>query len=257
MPGGAHWCWSVGYWASMINYSYQQLGRSYSDRGITDFRRDKSIENDFYGAYSGKLAGDLGYKVGMTAYYYINGKHANAFETKAGLSYGPFSLNAQTLLNDVGWGNTGDTYWTLVYSTVLPYQVTFTSTLGAYTYNRQSKYLGSVDTLTGIACGPHAAFVVNGCYPGNSPSRGGFRHLTLVLSAPIPGTPVTEVDHRGQQPVRRAPGQPLDCITQCGVLSHRRVSEDASNPALSSPFAMRARSAGSLNGRFARRSAYV
>lgn len=183
--------WSVGYWASMINYSYQQLGRTYSDRSITDFQRGKSIENDFYGAYSGKLVGDLGYTVGMTAYYYINGEHANAFETKAGLSYGPFSLNAQTLLNDVVWGNKGDTYWTLAYSTVLPYQITFTSTLGAYTYNRQGKYLGSVDTLTGTACGPHAAFVVNGCYAGNSPSRGGFRHLTLALSAPIPGTPVT------------------------------------------------------------------
>ncbi|MCP3018147.1 TorF family putative porin [Cupriavidus basilensis] len=183
--------WSIGYWASMINYSYQQLGNSYSDRSITSFQTAKSVENDFYGAYSGKIIGDLGYTAGLTGYYYINGSHANALETKLGLSYGPFSLNAQTLLNDVVWGNKGDTYWTLVYSTTLPYGITFTGTVGAYTYKKEGKYLGTTDTLTGTSCGPHSAFVVNGCFAGNTPSSGAFRHLTLALAAPIPGTPLS------------------------------------------------------------------
>ncbi|QYY29374.1 MULTISPECIES: TorF family putative porin [Cupriavidus] len=181
--------WSVGYWASMINYSYRQLGNSYSDRSVTDFQKDRSIENDFYGAYSGKLPGGIGYTAGMTAYYYINGSHANALETKIGLSYGPVSFNAQTLLNDVVWGNKGDTYWTLVFTQPLPYGMTFTATAGAYTYRKEGKYLGTTDTLSGTSCGPGAAFVVNGCYAGNAPVGGAFRHLTLALAAPIPETP--------------------------------------------------------------------
>lgn len=183
--------WSIGYWASMINYSYLQFGRSYSDRSITDFQKDRSIENDFYAAYGGKLVGDLGYTAGMTAYYYINGEHANALESKLGLSYGPLSFNAQTLLNDVVWGNKGDTYWTLVFTQPLSYGAAFTVTAGAYTYRKEGKYLGSTDTLTGTPCGPGAAFAINGCYAGNAPVGKAFRHLTLALTAPIPGTPAT------------------------------------------------------------------
>jgi uncharacterized protein (TIGR02001 family) len=180
---------SLGYWASTINYSYEQLGKSYDNPPGSDFQHNKSIENDFYGAYAGKF-GDFGYTVGGTGYYYINGKHANAFETKLGISYGPFALNAQTLLNDTVWGNRGDTYWTAVYTYALPYDITFTGTLGAYTYKKDGKYLGSTDTLTGTACGAGAAFVVNGCYAGHEPVGSAFRHLTLGLSAPIANTPL-------------------------------------------------------------------
>ena len=181
---------SVGYWASTINYSYKQLGKSYDDRSIlSGFQDDKSIENDFYGAYAGKL-GDFGYTVGGTGYYYINGKHANAFETKLGVSYGPVSLTAQTLLNDTVWGNRGDTYWTAVYSYALPYDITFTGTLGAYMYKKEGKYLGTTDTLFGAACPAGTAFVVNGCYMGNAPVSSAFRHLTLGFSGPIPSTPL-------------------------------------------------------------------
>lgn len=183
--------WSFGYWASLINYSYKQLGRSYSDRSITEFQDPRSVENDFYGAYSGKLAGDLGYTLGMTGYYYVNGTNANAFETKLGLSWGPLALNAQTLLNDVVWGNRGDTYWSLVYTQPLPYDLTFTGTLGAYTYQREGKFLGTRDTAMGADCGAGEAFVVNGCYAGNGPVGSAFRHLTLALSGPIPSTPLS------------------------------------------------------------------
>lgn len=183
--------WSFGYWASTINYSYKQLGRSYSDRSITEFQKPRSVENDLYFAYAGNISGDLGYTLGMTGYYYANGSHANALETKAGLTWGAFSLNAQTLLNDVIWGNKGDTYWTLVYTKPLPYDLTFTGTLGAYTYSREGKYLGTRDTATGTACGAGQAFVVNGCFAGNGPSSGALRHLTLGLSAPFPNSSIT------------------------------------------------------------------
>ena len=93
----------LGYFGSQINYSYKRLGESYADRSIVDFQSKKSIENDFYGGYTGK-AGDFGYTAGLTGYVYINGKNANAFETKLGVSYGDFSAVAQTLLNDDALG---------------------------------------------------------------------------------------------------------------------------------------------------------
>jgi uncharacterized protein (TIGR02001 family) len=179
-PSGVY----LGYFGSQINYSYKRLGESYRDRSIVDFQSDKSIENDFYGGYNGKL-GDFGYTAGLTGYVYINGKNANAFETKLGVSYGPFSAVAQTLLNDVVWGNKGDTYWTLNYSQPLPYEITMTASLGFYSYKKEGKYLGTVDTATGSACAAGTSFAVNGCFAGNAPSSGGFRHLVLGFTQPI------------------------------------------------------------------------
>lgn len=185
-PSGVY----LGYFGSTINYSYQRLGESYTDRAITDFQSKKSIENDLYGGYNGKL-GEFGYTVGMTGYVYINGKNADALETKLGVSYGDFSLNAQTLLNDVVWGNKGDTYWTLNYSKPLPYDLTLTASLGYYTYKKEGKYLGTVDTLTGAACPAGQSFADNGCYAGGAPSSGGFRHLIVGVTQPIGKTGAT------------------------------------------------------------------
>ena len=181
----------AGYFASSINYSYKQLGRSYEDRSIVSgFQNDKSVENDFYAGYNGK-AGDLGYTAGLTGYYYINGKHANAFETKLGLSFGDFALSAQTLLNDVVWGNKGDTYVTLNYTHALPYKITFLGSLGGYIYKKEGKFLGTTDTLTNTSCGAGSAFNVNGCYAGNRPISSAFRHLILGFTQPILDTPLT------------------------------------------------------------------
>lgn len=185
---GADWThpsgFSLGYFGSTINYSYKRLGESYTDRTITDFQSKKSIENDFYGSYAGKV-GDFGYTAGLTGYVYINGKNANAFETKLGVSYGDFSANAQTLLNDVVWGNSGDTYWTLNYTKSMPYDITLTTSLGYYTYGKEGKFLGTVDTVSGAACAAGQSFIVNGCFDGNAPSSGGFRHLVVGITQPI------------------------------------------------------------------------
>lgn len=180
----------IGYWGSQINYSYERLGRSWSDRSVTDFQADKSIENDLYAGYNGSL-GPVGYTAGLTYYHYIHGRHSNAFETKVGLSFGPFSVNAQTLLRDVVWGNRGDTYWTAVFTQPLPMDLTLTANLAFYTYDKQGRFFGTTDTLTGSACSAGEAFVVNGCFAGRAPVSSGFRHLVVGLSQPVANTPLT------------------------------------------------------------------
>lgn len=191
---GADWShpsgFYLGYWASTINYSYRRLGESYSDRSITDFQSHKSIENDLYGGYNGKLD-DFGYTVGMTGYVYLNGKNANALETKLGMSYGDFGANAQTLLRDVVWGNQGDTYWTLNYTHGLPYEITLNASLGYYTYHKEGRYFGTTDTLTGTACATGQSFADNGCFAGNTPAGRGFRHLIVGVTQPVAKSGVT------------------------------------------------------------------
>jgi len=179
-PSGVY----LGYWASQINYSYKRLAESYTNRAVASFQDKKSIENDFYGGYNGKV-GDFGYTVGLTGYYYLNGGDSNAFETKLGASYGIFSATAQTLLKDVVWGNKGDTYWTLGASQPVAYDITLSATLGFYTYHKEGRYLGTVDTLTGTACAAGTSFIVNGCFAGGAPSSSGWRHLTVGFTQPI------------------------------------------------------------------------
>jgi uncharacterized protein (TIGR02001 family) len=180
----------AGYFGSMINYSYKQLGSSYEDRAISDFQTKKSIENDLYAGYNGKI-GDFGYTIGGTGYIYINGKHADALETKLAVSYGDFTAIAQTLLNDVVWGNKGDTYWTLNYTKPVAYDITFNASLGYYSYKKEGKYLGTSDTFLGTACPAGSSFNVNGCYAGNAPSSGDFRHLIVGFTQPIGKTGLT------------------------------------------------------------------
>ncbi len=177
--------WYAGYWGSQINYSYRRLGDSYSDRTIVSgFQDNKSIENDFYGGDTVKV-GDFSYTAGLAAYAYINGTHANGVETKLGIGYREFGLNAQTLLNDTVWGNKGDTYWTLTYTKLLFRDISFSTSLGWYSYHREGTYLGTRDTLTGTACRSGTAFVVNGCYAGNRPAGSAFRHLIVGVSQPF------------------------------------------------------------------------
>ena len=185
---GADWShpsgFYAGYFGSMVNYSYERLGQSYADRSILDFQNNKSIENDLYAGYTGK-AGELAYNVGLTGYVYVHGKHANALETKISATYSDITLGAQTLLQDVVWGNKGDTYWTLNYTKPLPYSLTLTTSLGFYTYNKQGKFMGAVDTASGTACAAGEGFIVNGCFAGHGPVSGGFRHLVVGLAQPI------------------------------------------------------------------------
>lgn len=219
--------WYLGYWASQLTYSYDRVGKSYdtyrtaalTSAGAVAAKRvaataavgalnavapfdyysnNNSIENDLYGGYSGKI-GDLGYNVGVTYYIYAPGTHSNAPESKVALTYGDFTVQAQTLLDHTIWGNKGDTYWTATWTKALPYDIGFTANLGYYTYTKDGTYLGANDPLGN--CGVNTYFFVNGCYASvktdNTPNpdahtiSGGFRHLILGVSQPIGSTGLT------------------------------------------------------------------
>jgi uncharacterized protein (TIGR02001 family) len=192
---GADWTdpsgFYLGYWGSTINYSYEKLGDLYhNSNGTFDFQSDKSIENDLYGGYTGKI-GDFGYTVGMTGYVYLNGRDSDALETKLGVSYGDFALNAQTLLKDTVWGNKGDTYYTLNYTKPLPKNITLTASLGYYTYHKEGTYLGTKDTLNGGAACPAGQVFSLACTLGSQPIGSGFRHMIVGITQPIDGTKIT------------------------------------------------------------------
>jgi hypothetical protein len=221
----------LGYWGSTLTYSYDRLGKSYDQyKAVANsvpgapavpvapyYSGSPSIENDFYGGYTGKL-GDLGYDLGLTYYYYLDGTHSNAPETKVKLTYGDFGLSFQTLLDDTIWGNQGDTYTSLTWTQGLPYGITFTANAGWYFYEKEGKYLGSRDTakpgspmcnaavnLVNPALGgsgtTNGFFFDNGCYESfktngeiNRDAKvlsDGFRHLILGISQPIGETGLT------------------------------------------------------------------
>lgn len=154
----------AGYWASTLGY-----GRTVIVNGEPDV--DKGIESDFYAGYKGSINEDLGYTVGFTYYYYYNlgNSDANGFETMLGLNYKDFSVTAQTLLEDVTWGNTGDTYILGSYSHALPRDFTLNTKLGLYYYNdKDGEFIKKADTTETF----------------------GFRHFTVGLSHPLADTGV-------------------------------------------------------------------
>lgn len=149
----------VGWWFSTLGYSY----KTFTDGGV-------SMEHDLYGGYAGKL-GDVGYKLGLTRYQYVPGFHSTALETLVSVSYKEFGLSAQTLLNDVTYGNTGDTYWTATYATTLPMDFNFNAALGYYTYKKTGEFVN-----------PNNIVMTT---PGNNVASSAFRHLTVGVTYPF------------------------------------------------------------------------
>lgn len=149
----------VGWWFSTLGYSY----KTFTDDGI-------SVEHDLYGGYAGKI-GDFGYKLGLTRYEYVPGKNSTALETMVGVSYKEFGLNAQTLLDDVTWGNKGDTYWTATYVTTLPRNFGFNATVGYYTYEKTGEFVNPNNVVLTA--------------PGNSVASSAFRHVTVGVTYPF------------------------------------------------------------------------
>lgn len=114
----------AGWWGSSLDYTYDASG--------TDPYTTNGFENDFYAGFGGE-AGGLSYKIGLIQYLYLNVDDSDLTELLLGVGYGPFSLQAQYLLTDGVWGNSGDIYWTAGYSTSLPYDFTFGATASATT----------------------------------------------------------------------------------------------------------------------------
>lgn len=149
----------AGWWFSTLGYSY----KTFNDQGV-------SMEHDLYAGYASKV-GDVGYKLGFTRYQYVPGKNSTGWETLIGVSYKDFGLNAQTLLNDVTYGNKGDTYWTATYATTLPMDIGFNATLGYYTYKKTGKFVNPDNIVLGT--------------PGNSVASSAFRHVTVGVTYPF------------------------------------------------------------------------
>ncbi len=84
----------------------------------------------------------------VTYYYYydIDRSYANGLETMLGLSYKDFGLTAQTLLEDVSWGNAGDTYIKASYSYALPKDFSLDTALGLYAYQDSGDFEDNLGT---------------------------------------------------------------------------------------------------------------
>jgi uncharacterized protein (TIGR02001 family) len=150
----------AGWWGSSLDYTYDASGNDpYTTNGF---------ENDFYAGFSGEASG-LSYNIGLIQYYYVNVDDSDLTELVLGVGYGPFSLQAQYLLTDGVWGNSGDIYWTANYETALPYDFTFGASLGYYTYDDDD-----------------AGNDERGW--GETTKSSNFRHLNLTLSHPIGDT---------------------------------------------------------------------
>ena len=150
VQGGFDWSGEsglyAGYWGSTLGYA--------------DAGKSNGFENDLYGGYASKF-GDFSYDVGVIYYKYMNISNADAAEIKGRLGYGPVTAGFNYLTKDVAWGNKGDVYWTLAYSTDLPKGFSLGALASYYTYKDSGKYIAS------------------------TPKSGAFRDLELSLSHPI------------------------------------------------------------------------
>ena len=126
-----------------------------------------AFENDFYAGYSGSINDDWGYTAGLTYYYYydIGNSGSNGFETMLGLTYKDLGITAQTLLEDLDWGNAGDTYLKASYSYALPKDFSLDTALGLYLYDKNGP-IEAADTFS-------------------------FRHFDIGLSKPLADTGIT------------------------------------------------------------------
>lgn len=150
----------AGYWGSTIGYSLTDY-----DDEVGDYTGSDTFEHDFYLGYNGSINADWGYNLGAVYYYYYESDaDADALESVLGVNYKNLSLTAQTLWNDVNWGNTGDTYVLASYSHPLPRDFTLNTSLGVSYYNDDtSKYFDTTEDF-------------------------GFRHFTAGLSHPLGNT---------------------------------------------------------------------
>lgn len=155
----------LGYWFSTLGYSYANLNPGcYDAFGNLTCTNNTSFENDFYAGFKGKLNDEVGYTAGGTIYYYYPGWESLGYETMLGLNYKEFSVSAQTLLNNVTFGNKGDTYFLATYAPALPAGFTGKVQLAAYYYGDDDEF--TAPTTTDFA----------------------FRHATLGLSHPLGAT---------------------------------------------------------------------
>lgn len=160
----------AGWWGSTLRYS---AGTDLFENAAGELVEvetgevTNAFENDFYAGYSGSINDDWGYTVGLTYYYYydIGNSGSNGFETMLGLTYKDLGITAQTLLEDLDWGNAGDTYLKASYSYALPKDFSLDTALGLYLYDKNGP-IEAADTFS-------------------------FRHFDIGLSKALADTGVT------------------------------------------------------------------
>ena len=116
-----------------------------STLGTDSYNTTNPMENNFYAGFKGALTDDVGFTVGTTYYYYydVDTDIYDGFELLLGLDYKDLAVTAQTLLEDTGWGNAGDTYFKGTYSYALPNDFSLNTALGLYAYEKSGKYIPS------------------------------------------------------------------------------------------------------------------
>jgi uncharacterized protein (TIGR02001 family) len=162
LQGGLDYSHSSGFYAGWWT----------STLGTDTYGTANPMENDFYAGYNGTINDDTGFTVGATYYYYydVDTSQYDGFELLLGLNHKDFGVTAQTLLEDTGWGNAGDTYLKATYSYGLPNDFSLDTALGLYYYSDSGKYEGNYwDTSEDF----------------------GFRHFDIGLSKALGETGVT------------------------------------------------------------------
>ncbi|SEL96723.1 TorF family putative porin [Acinetobacter sp. DSM 11652] len=114
-----------------------------STLGTDAYGTTNPMENNFYVGYNGSINENTGFTVGTTYYYYYDVETSvyDGFELLLGLNYKDVGVTAQTLLEDTGWGNAGDTYLKATYSYPLPNDFSLDTALGLYVHEKDGKYV--------------------------------------------------------------------------------------------------------------------
>ena len=156
IQGGVDWAAPMGFY---LGYWGSNLGYGNPDSDV------KGFENDFYGGWGGSTD-LLSWDIGATYYYYLNISDFNAFEPYGYIGVGPATFGFKYLAEDVAWGNSGDTYWTLDASGDIGAGFTLSGLIGYYSYDKNGEFIPEVPEAKGSA----------------------FRHFDLTLSHPIGNT---------------------------------------------------------------------
>ena len=152
----------AGYWGSNLSYTTDTAGTSNNAPLVTGF------ESDFYAGYKGK-AGSFSYGIGAVYYAYTGEANFDGAELVLTGGIGNATLGINYLLQDLGWGNQGDTYINLGYTQALPSDFSLAASLMYYFYTKDGKYIAeTADSLDS-----------------------GFRGLSATLSHPLGKTGAT------------------------------------------------------------------
>ena len=132
----------AGYWGSSLGYTYDGTLETANNSVL-----GTGFESDLYAGYKGK-AGPVSFGAGAIYYAYTGVEESDGAEIALTAGIGNASLGVNYLLQDLWWGNQGDTYITLGYAQPLPADFSVAATLMYYMYTKDGKYIAeTVDSV--------------------------------------------------------------------------------------------------------------